>query len=449
MSFYLVLACLSTNDHIHSVPFTRNDGLSLKISVSPSDANVSINDKPWVGQVISKGKHTIRLEKNGYETLEHVLFVQELDAIALSFSLESNRIPFRLYFPVQETFVLKNQGKTFSFDGSFSTSIHPGIVEVYNSQQQLIFYDEVEEPRDVYRCPQPIEQRSACVSTIKLPNPPLHAVFQADTVWLTDLGRESHLQSISLKDFSLKKYFLLGEKHRLYATKTDLYLLRESDGEIRYFNPQTLGAKVIHAPNIPRSNELLVKDKKMYVSSWLRNQVYVLEEDRKTAKTIKKPKSMLPFGDDIIVLGSQPASVSLLGKHTILQKNDSHFVRAVLKKDTQTMLIADTEKQAVWSFVPSSKQIEKFCQLESGEIRDIAIVNELVLLLIHYSGEGFSRGTGEIIVYAYEDKKIIDRIPTTNTPVRLFVSDELVVVSDLTFQSLLFFDVSVLAHDSQ
>ena len=192
-----------------------------------------------------------------------------------------------------------------------------------------------------------------------------------------------------------------------------------------------------------------MQEERLYISSWLRNTVSLLEEAGTTVYSVKKPKSIIETDSSLLIMSSHPGQLSVLNGATLLKKEKSHFVRGVWHAFSKMVLIADVEENVVWRVDPITRDVQPFVRLQDGIITDLAATADWVFVLVHHSGTGYSIGTGEVLVYSIQSGAVVDRIPTTNKPTRMTLYEDTLVVSDQTFRTFLFFDISLLSHDSQ
>jgi hypothetical protein len=343
---------------------------------------------------------------------------------------------------------LNTREKSISFSGSVSTTVPKGMVQITDEKGVVLYSKNVDTETYVSRCPQSTDQKSSCVFQTSLEAAPMSMVFAHDMLWYTMLSEKKSLHSLDVSKSIQTNHIELGGTSRLFSQNNDLFILREHDGLVRKYDPESQKLISIHSFASSWSTGFAQFGTTILTASWLKNIVFEKKSSKDVTHSINKPKKIIPGTNEVWILQSEPAAVrSLSGKKSWVDPNAS-YSQGFLEEEKNRMWVLDIENNKVQVIGLKNGKREDFFSLEEGNLTDLGISSKWVVVSVHLPGTGLSLGRGELMVFSKKSGRLIDKIQTVASPNKLILSEEgLLVIGDISTKSLNVYDLSLLPED--
>ena len=289
MFLYLFFACSSTNERGNLSLSSKKPGAILNVTVFPHDARITVNGLPWRGELLSKGTHTLTIEKDGYYTEQRTLSIDELERMKIDITLRSNDVPLHFYYPSEELFTVRYGDESQTFRGSEILTVPVGLVEIVSADGKVLFLDEIRSTRHVHRCPQKENQRSYCVSKLSLTNAPHDVVFCQKKLWISTLSPNRGLYEYNLTTGSLSHHLNLESTTWIRCMDDNLHLLSKK-GEYSKYDVQVKKKTVLHNFSHSWLSGFVSDATTITTFNWFQDKVVTWDGDSESVLSIAKPK---------------------------------------------------------------------------------------------------------------------------------------------------------------
>ena len=416
----------------------------VEVFVHPPEANISVNGLPWDNGVLDKGVYHLSVKHSGYKSKSQVLSIQQLSHLSITISLERDDSMFHFRYPIEEKFVLRHVQGEVSFLGSYSGMIPTGPLEVFAADGRSIFQSIHKSEEFVYRCPQPKEQKSFCVHQLSLSSAPIRLVFHGRSLWFSLYSPQKELYQFDIEKAAMIKHRELRKTTRPFSFGEKLFLLQETDGIVQEYNIESQEILPVHNFETSWLSTFHKYDQGILVASWLNDQLFYKSESGNGKTKIAKPKSILSYNSEAWIVQSEPAGIVSFPDRVLWTDPSGMFVQGVHDPNESGLWILDGSNRSIRLFSLSKNQFQREREIALGEgtPTDLVQTEHLLIVSLHFSGTGFSLGTGEIRLYDKEKGTLIDTITDLVSPSHMAISQGgLLAVGDISNTALMIFDI--------
>lgn len=444
MILYLLLACTSTNERGIISSSSKRMGARLEISVTPPDALIHVDGLPWNGARLSKGVHQLSIEKEGFHSSEQLLSISDLSILRLEVQLKRDDVPLHFYYPIEKKLHLIYGEKNIEFFGSATLDVPLGALTIKTEDDVVLFRGKIHEETHIHRCPKPKGQRTDCIGELILGSAPLDFDFCDSSLWLSTHSPQKALFAYDLRMGTLTHHMLLDSSARIQCQDEKLFLLYDN-GEFYSYQPKTKTKTQEHIFDHSWVTGFLKQGKDVYLSSWFHDKVVFWDGTTEHRYPITKPKYMFTLQEDVLILGSEPGAVYRFDGTQLRSIPNSNPVQGSIDEANQALWILDESSNSIKRVSLVSQEIKTMLELEQGDIKDLIVTNNLVIVLIHLTESGFSLGRGTVQIFDKETMSLHDEIPTVPAPLKMILSkDDILAVGDISTMRVQLFDVSPL-----
>ena len=447
MFFYPILAChTSTEKKVVEVPLRQS--FVLEIDVEPSDAEILIDNEPWSGQELSSGKHDLKITRAGFVPIAQEIESSTQQSLRLGFTMQRIEHTLKVHLPQPEPLLVHTQDGIVEYRGGM-TRFSEGAIQLTTKEnpQKLLWRGVLDRDMELSRCFDVITESLWCVCRKQITTAPKDVLFVGDELWISLFSGTPDILTLQTDHCAIQEQVHMGGASLLQERNGTVLALDHMSGVLREIDGQE--KKILGTQSIPTvwNSSFVHHEKDLVIASWQADVVHRWSSEKKSMTSshrIVKPKDILSYKDNIFVLSSEPAQLSLLDGTVLYSKNDAAFGQML--RMGESILISDIKNGIIYQYDIETTNVVPLYRIEEGNIRRMAIYDSWVFVAVHVKGEKFSRGTGSLHIVQSKDGSLHSIVDTQNitTQIKVSLTEKKLALADISSREILLLDITPL-----